>query len=189
MSKAEGGTRTNVHYRSATDVCLAAMNPTMHATLETFAIYTSCPQSAAEFAVMTIRYFKDRLTMVHWAGTGNGGYSLQQWFPVLSKKNGHDSQWNAWYASRAKNPWYDPFPRTNGVLLVPVIPEFSHERSQGSALTRLGILFTTGLSGISTSTTPNRRRRSFTTSSPTAYRRQAARARSCVPRSPGRAWG
>lgn len=137
-------------YRSITDVSLAAMNPTMHSALETFAVYKDCPQSAAEFAIMTIRFFKKKLTLAHWAGTLNGGYSLQQWFPVMDPKTGHEAQWAAWSASKDKNIWYDLFPQDQtSFFLVPVIHEFSHESDHTDLrLTRLGVLFTDGLSGV-----------------------------------------
>jgi hypothetical protein len=158
------GTGNNVQYRSMSDVALAAMNPTLHGFMNTFAVYEDCPQNAADFALHTISFFRTRLTLDHWAGISNGSDMLKRCFPQMDENSGEDRQWEAWIASKeerkvpmtdgttetwAKNPWYDIFPKDqSSFFAVPIIHEFAHQSDHDDLmLSRLGLLFLSGISG------------------------------------------
>ena len=150
--------------RDIMDIALASQNPGMHSILCAFGIYETCTRESADFILMTIMHFKERLTLGHWCGSSQLARILPFYFPSMDLHKGEDVQWDAWQRSKdahrekiqgdyyqlPKNIWYDLFPKSQqAFFMTPVIHEYAHDSNKLDIhSTRLAMLFASGLSGV-----------------------------------------
>lgn len=159
--------KVNVHvqaHRTMTDVAMACLNPRLHGILTSLAVYETCSQSAAEFAIMSVTYFKEQFTLAHWSGQVNAANLLVTYLPNRSDEVDRQKQWEAWQRSASdqsitdgnggtlpvpKNVWFDLFPKDiDSFFEVPLINACATLADHSDPMmSRLGIMFAHGLSG------------------------------------------
>jgi hypothetical protein len=164
MKKANASKTVTQGHRTMFDIGYASLHPRMHSVFVSLGFYTTCSQSAADFALMTVSFFKDRLKLEHWAGCKEGASFLTSFLPNRSDKVSQDNQWDAWSKSAKAqtfkqsdgtsfdvpvNVWYDLFPKDKDSFFeVPLINECATAADHGdSMVTKLGMLYSFGLSG------------------------------------------